>query len=290
MMNLHDFAAFMEQCHPLFDSVVFVGSGEPTMHPQFIEFVECASRYRKLTDVSTNGSIPLDPARLIQSGMDRISFDIEGLTQAQHEIYRVGSDLDAICNNIRNLLQERKARHSIFPEICMSTLISRHNEYDYDALIEMGRDLGVDAICFSTITDDLFKTTDWFPESEKFRHMKRDVPDECEFKHSTIGMLSYEGEIQLCCMTPHHDKPIIKAQAFQDDHILEVFDSEKFLNITRKSGTYPFCKDCFLVNYDVYYEKISFRNKRHRLIKTFQKHPQTMLSRMGAALTGRRVR
>ena len=43
MMEIADYRRFVDTCGALFDSVGFIGSGEPTLHPDFFEFVQFAS-------------------------------------------------------------------------------------------------------------------------------------------------------------------------------------------------------------------------------------------------------
>lgn len=278
MMALENFEKFMEACHPIFNSISFLGSGEPTLNPQYIDFVECAVKYRKIVALFTNGTNFKSPERIVKSGLYRITFDIEGLTQAQHELYRVGADLQTILNAIKALVREKKKQNAVFPEIYIETLISRHNENDYDRLIEMAKSLDVDGIHFSTMIDDLFKTTDWFPVNDKFRSVKRDVPAECGFKYTPVGILSYDGDIQLCCMSPHHEKPVIKANAFLDENILDALNSDTYYQTTRKAGDYSFCRDCFLVNHNIFSKRIKFKHPVMGKLKGFHKYPYAKLA------------
>ncbi len=286
LMDFEHFKIFMGSCHPVFDSIGFLGSGEPTLHPRLMDFVEYAVGFKKIVALFTNGTNPLDPVRIVKSGLYRITFDIEGITQAQHALYRVGADLETVLNNIKTLVREKKRQNSVFPEIYMETLISRHNENDYDRLIDMAKGLDVDGVHFSTIIDDLFKTTDWFPVNGKFRNVKRDTPAECDFKHTPVGILSYDGDIQLCCMSPHHDKPVVKDNAFAEKQILEKINSETFFRATQKAGDYAFCRECFLINHNTYTERIRFKNPIIGRIKSFRKYPYTklMLSRVATAV------
>ncbi len=258
MMELNKFIKFMVECNLLFDTVDFFGSGEPTLHPQFIDFVEYAVKLKKLTTISTNGAKIEDYERIVSSGLHQIFIDVDGVSQSQHEIYRVGSRLESVLNKVEGLVREKSRQKSAFPEIYINTLINCYNETDYNELIEMAKGLGVNGIRCSTIIDDLFKTSDWYPVTDKFKHVKCDKTGECNFKQSPIGILSYDGEVQLCCMTPHHDQPMIKMNAFRENNILEKMDSEEFFKITRRSGDYKFCKNCFLINYEIFSEKISF--------------------------------
>jgi len=261
LMKFEDFKTFMDKCAPLFHLVGFIGSGEPLLHPQFFKFVTYAAQEKyKMTMCCTNGTVLKDPKAIVKSGLHEIHVDIDGLTPPQHQLYRTGADLDTVINNVKKLVLAKKKRRSPFPAIYIDTLISKHNENDYDRFIDLAQRLGVNGIRFDGIKEDLYKTMDWAPTLEKFQHVKRRNNDySCSFKDALVGILSWDGQIQLCCMSPDHEQPVIKLNAFREDSILERMDSEEFYHLTKKAGHYPFCETCFLKVYSSYQETITFQ-------------------------------
>jgi len=258
MMKFSNFKKFMDECSPLLDMVGFIGSGEPMLHPKFLKFVEYTSQVKgKITECRTNGTTMKNPEGIVNAGLNFIHFDIEGLTQKQHQLYRVGSNLDTILNNIKSLIWAKRKLDSYYPEIIIDTLISRYNENDYDGLIEMAKELEVNAINFNGIMDDIYDTTNWFPTLEEFKHVKRNGDYTCFFKDSIAGILSWDGESQLCCMTPNHENPLVKMNVYFEDDLLTRMDSEDFYNLTKNSGNYDFCETCFLKVYSTYQKKIT---------------------------------
>lgn len=261
MMKLKEFKIFMDQCAPLLHMVGFIGSGEPTLHPEFIKFVEYAAKKKnKMTICCTNGAHLKKPDDIVKSGLQVIYIDVDGLTQEQHQRYRVGSNLQNVLNNIKSLVQAKKKRRAPYPQIFIDTLIHRYNETDYERFIDTARKLGVNGIRFDTIKDDLYQTTDFLPTLAPFKHIKRNAGEyTCSFKETMVGILSWNGDIQLCCMTPHQKPPVIKFNAFCENNILKRMDSEEFYHLTKKAGEYPFCETCFLKVYASYKETITFQ-------------------------------
>jgi MoaA/NifB/PqqE/SkfB family radical SAM enzyme len=262
MMKLEKFKSFIDKCAPFLRWIGFVGSGEPTLNPKFVEFVEYAAKEKKLsTFCCTNGTVSKNPEAIVKSGLQKIYIDVDGITPQQHELYRVGANLDTVLNNIKSLVQAKKKLRSSQPEIYIDTVISRHNEHDYDGFIEMARQLEVNGIRFQAIKDDLYQTTDWLPTQEKFKHVKKKDNDyNCLFKNTLAGILSWDGNMQLCCISHLHKHPVIKLNAFRENNILERMDSEVFYKLTIKAGNYPFCETCFLKVYSSYEETITFKN------------------------------
>lgn len=260
MMKFEDFAAFLDKCAPLLHTIGFFGSGEPLLHPEFIRFVEYAAKEKsKSTFCLSNGMYIQNPEAIVKSGLREMHLDIDGITQQQHRLYRVGADLDTVKENVKKLVRARKKLRSRFPEIYMDTLISRYNEQDYQELIQLAKNLGADGIRLKTVNDDLGLDDTWLPTREKFKQVKRkDNSFRCFFKDTLAGTLAWDGEMQLCCMTPNHKKPRVKLNAFREEHLLERLDSQEFLKITKKAGHYPFCKNCSLKVYESYQEAINF--------------------------------
>ena len=275
MLELDDYKRFMNICAPLFDTISFIGSGEPLLHPQFLEFVEyTAKQMKKTVTCCTNGTLIKDPKAIVKSGLHSIYIDLDGITQVQHQAYRIGSDLEIILDNVRELIRTKGALRSFYPKIYIDTLISKYNEHSYAGLIELAKKLGVNGIRFASMIDDLFRTTDRFPTLERFKHVKRTDAYDCRFKNAIAGILSWDGDLQLCCLTPHHKNPLSKLNVFRESNFLELMDSENFDALTKKAGDYPFCRDCFFRNYVTFEETITFdKSKRHlfRLIATLCK-------------------
>jgi MoaA/NifB/PqqE/SkfB family radical SAM enzyme len=198
-----------------------------------------------------------EPEKIVKSGLNVIQITLDGLTQEQHQIYRKGSDLEIVLKNIRSLVLARKKLHSFWPKIYINTLINKHNEKDYRLFIKQAKKLSVNGIKFTGIIDDLFKTSDLLPLSGKFKHSPRKNGYKCRFQKLIFGILSWDGDIQLCCLTPNHNNPVIKCNAFEEKDLLKTLDSEEFLNLTKKSGNYQFCEECFLKNNSSYLKEIA---------------------------------
>ncbi|MCX6902401.1 MAG: radical SAM protein [Verrucomicrobia bacterium] len=290
MMKLEDFKRFMDQVSPLVDSVIFSGSGEPLLHPQFFEFVAYAVKEKgKMATCLSNGTRLTKPYEIVRSRLTKIQVDVNGLTQEQHATYRVGSDLEKVLHNIRELVSAKKELHAAYPLVYMDVLISRYNEKDHEGFIKLARELKVNGVILSAIRDDLFYTKDWQPRDERFAPKKRLDGPMCDFKNTLVGILSWDGDIQLCCMTPNYAEPISRGNAFQTGNVLELLDSERFLEITRKCGSYPCCETCFPRDFVGHDRTINFKLPLRYVLKKLQKEPGRIFKKLlrgGFALKG----
>jgi len=115
-MKFSRFKKFMNTCSPVFDTVDFMGSGEPFLHPQFLDFVEHAWKKRKFVSCGTNGMLIKSTEKIVRSGLHKLYINIDGVTPAQHRKYRVGADLQRILDNIERLRQAKIKLRWPFPK------------------------------------------------------------------------------------------------------------------------------------------------------------------------------
>lgn len=87
------------------DSIVWIGSGEPTFHPRFRELVDYAASYGLAQGMITNGSrIPLD--RIDRFSWIRVSLDAG--TAATHKALHQVDDFDRIMSNVKAVAESGK--------------------------------------------------------------------------------------------------------------------------------------------------------------------------------------
>lgn len=90
----------------------FFLAGEPLFHPHLDEMIELARQRGMLTQVHTNATI-LDEKRalkLLDSGLDSISFSFDGENAEDYEAIRVGSQFESTLANIIRFLELKKER------------------------------------------------------------------------------------------------------------------------------------------------------------------------------------
>ncbi len=259
-MIFENFRKVIDECAFLVDTVSLLGSGEPFLHPECLRFVHyVAKEKRKEVTCCSNGMMLPDPEEIVKSGLHEINIDIDGITQDQHEKYRVGADLNKILSNSERLVQAKKKLRSYFPRIYFDVIVSKYNENDYGRFIELTKKTKVDGIKFRGILDEIHKTEDWFPGRKEFRPVsKQGCRYDCSFKNDWAGILSWDGDVQLCCMSPNHVDPLIKFNAFKADNLLETLDSNEFYDLTKLAGELDFCKTCSFSSYDFYRNSIEF--------------------------------
>jgi len=124
-------------------TVVLVGLGEPTLHPQAAEFVACAARRGHRVGMVTN-AMALDEGlsrRLIAAGLGGVTFSLDSVDAETVAQVRAGTDLDRVLSNIGGFLKSAKGT---IPT-AVFTAVSTRNVHSLPELADAVAGLGVDA-------------------------------------------------------------------------------------------------------------------------------------------------
>ena len=97
--------------------VRFFLAGEPFFHPHLSELVAISKKRGLLTLIHTNATfMPEDRVeKVIDAGLDKISFSFDGESAEEYEAVRIGGKFDSTLQNITNFLNLKKQRGSKFP-------------------------------------------------------------------------------------------------------------------------------------------------------------------------------
>ena len=134
------------------------------------------------TCISTNGNhMPAGLARkLVESGLDRLVFSIDGATQEVYEKYRVGGCLETALSNVREVLSERRKLQKRTPRVVWQFLAMRHNQHEIELVKKRARDIGVDELSFEWFRTNVYEELltpleklietyhDWIPTIPEF--------------------------------------------------------------------------------------------------------------------------
>lgn len=112
--------------------------GESLLHPHFFEMIDMAKKSGLGPIQLTTNAMLLDrelSIRLIETGLDFISFSLDVLGKSSYEKIRVGGDYELVMSNIENFLNIREKKNSRLPEVQVSTVETRKNKAGLDAFI-----------------------------------------------------------------------------------------------------------------------------------------------------------
>jgi radical SAM protein with 4Fe4S-binding SPASM domain len=140
----------------IFDKVPFVkeleltGLGEPLMHKDLFRMIEYAGK-RKVRTVVTSNATLLDARniqKVLDSGLDEIHISIDSADPEIFKTIRVGTTLEKVTTNLKNLVDARNRTGSKLRVVINSILMMR-NYHQIGDMIKLCGAAGVNEISFS---------------------------------------------------------------------------------------------------------------------------------------------
>lgn len=255
-MSLDVFKTIINKVAAHTNTLMFYFMGEPFLNKQAYEMI----RYGKdlgipFIDTCTNGD-PVNPKKLIECGIDRVSFQIGGMSQETHQIYRINSNLERVMKNMKETLRLKKEYNSPIQVNC-GFILMKHNEHEVSLFLNKMAEYGVSSAqvidpCVRTIeqahsmlpTDQKHWIYD--PEGIKKGILKpRSLPNNnCPWIYYSV-VIQVNGNVVPCCRDPLGEE-VMGNLCFQS--LDEIWNGERFRNfrerINSKQGTVNICRLC----------------------------------------------
>ena len=237
-MTMDQFKKIIQKIGRHTNTIMFYFMGEPFLNKHAYKMI----RYAKdsgipFVDSCTNGEF-IQPGRLIDSGLDRVSFQICGMTQDTHQIYRVNGDLARTINNLKETLRLKRERSSSI-RIETGFIVMKHNEHEIDKYKRYMSELGVDrasviAPCVRTIDQgkELLPANREFWVYDEVAFLQGSLRPRvlsnnfCPWIYFSMAIL-VNGDVVPCCRDPHGKE--IMGNIF-DQSFYEIWNGKRYRN------------------------------------------------------------
>jgi len=215
MLDFELFKRVVDEAGPSLGRIDFFNYGEAFLHKRAVEMCE----YIKLhfphiyLYTSTNGLAFTEEQvrRLARSGIDEVTFSIDGATPDSYVKYRKRGDFDKAIRNLGFAAEEKRAAGRDVPFINWRYILFTHN--DSDAEMEKARTMaaaiGVDRLCWE-LTDhpeNLFSRR-FVPGTEALAQIRREVWDDNNLGNAIPGATP-RAEIDVRGPVPVPGLPIV---------------------------------------------------------------------------------
>jgi len=219
------------------DSVKLQYRNEPLTDIRLPLFVEACKKCDVLeTSINTNGLL-LDEKKsisLIRSGLDKISFSLDGCDKKTYESIRIGSDYDKVIDNICRFVDIRDSMNSNTPSIDIKTI--NMESIDIEEYVEKWKNI-VDTVSVAKLAN-LQKEEDW-NEYPNFS-----CPD--LWRRLTV---IYNGDVVPCCCGTRGNTVYNVLGNTNKQTIESIWNGENLNNIRElhkegKSHTIHMCRMC----------------------------------------------
>ena len=216
--------------------VTFYFQGEPYINPDFLKFVNYASRKKMYTVTSTNGHFLNDEnaRKTVESGLDRLIISIDGTTQETYESYRVNGSLSKVIEGAKNIVKWKEELNSTTPHVVFQYLVVKPNEHQIGDVKSLANEIGVDTVKFKTAQLYDYKNgNSLMPDNQKYSRYRKTKDNTYELKNRMDNhcwklwnscVFTWDGNVVPCCF----DKDA--------SHQFGNIEKESFLNIWRNEN------------------------------------------------------
>ncbi len=158
MLDFELFRKTIDEAGPALTRVDFFNYGEAFLHKRAIEMCEyIKARFPHIyLYTSTNGLAFTEEQarRLIRSGIDEVTFSIDGATAGSYAVYRQRGDFTKAMRNLRAAADEKRLGGRDLPFINWRYILFTHNDSDAEMTVarQTAAEMGVDRLCWE-LTD-----------------------------------------------------------------------------------------------------------------------------------------
>ena len=259
-LSLENYKIIIDKIAPFTNTVLLYFMGESFLNPDIYKIIKYTKSKKIFVKICTNGTT-IDPVKLIDSGIDEIQFQIGGISQETHQIYRKNSDLSQIIKNISLVLDERKQKLtqgcSVRTKIYLGLIFMKQNETELDKFFKLSEELGVDEARIElpgvrTVEQGgIFlpsDRSDWIYDPESFDKglliHKNYKPKHCKWMYFSITV-TWDGFVIPCCRDVNAE--FIVGNLLMED-FSSIWNGKSFSNFRKKvfnnPAALPMCLLC----------------------------------------------
>ena len=207
MMSLNTLQRIMDEFGKYANFIDLYMMGEPFLNPEIYDMIRYVKRWPVTVKIDTNG-MAVDPVKTVASGLDEIWFQLGGIDQNTHTVYRRGGNLDKAFQNIRTLVAERKRRNDYRTVVKMGLIVMKHNEHQWNDFVKLARRLGVDGVVeVAGGVRTAEEASKYLPENSRLRKydeedlkhgiLRRAQQGHCRYAWNAV-LISWDGSVHAC--------------------------------------------------------------------------------------------
>ncbi len=194
MLDVDLFRRVLAEAGPTLQRIDFFNYGEAFLHKRAVEMCEIVKRdYPHIyLYTSTNGGALTEDAarRLVRSGIDEVTFSIDGSSPGVYAMYRQRGQFDKVVANVRAAMDEKRRLGLDVPFVNWRYILFRWNDNDAEMqrARTMAADLGVDRLCWE-VTDhpEHAFSRRFVPGSADWQRIRHEIWDDNNLGNAIAG-------------------------------------------------------------------------------------------------------
>lgn len=135
----------LEPILPAVARCYLMGTGEPMVSKYFFDIVAYLKQFGPEVHFNSNATLMTrqKAERLLDLGVDSITYSIDGATPATYEAIRVNAHFDRVMANIAEMSRLQRRRGLLRPYTTMAMVVMANNVHEVGAMVELAAELGV---------------------------------------------------------------------------------------------------------------------------------------------------
>lgn len=188
--------------------------GEPLLNKDFLRMVHYAKERGIDLKISTNLSLKIEDTtieELLKAGLEKIYISCNGASSTTYRKYHIGGDFELVMDNMKRLVQTKKAIPGCRTRLVWLFHVFKHNEHEIETARKLAQKMGI-PIKISKMRPDMgkevFETThkalerdkEWIPDNQDYTVVstKRQKRIGCLLPW-TETMINWDGSVLPCC-------------------------------------------------------------------------------------------
>jgi len=242
-MDMGVFRKIIDEAAEWVYDVHLLHRGESLLHPEFFEMAKYSYKNQVRTKLHTNGTL-LDEEKsrkLIEAGIDQLSFSFDGYDKDTYESIRINGDFDRTVKNIQRFLQVKKELKSTKPYTILELINFPDSRIKSDSTTQKAfrdkfRGLPLDKFIIKEFHN-------WAGEVET-KH-KRKTFSPCTFLWNAL-VIFWDGEV-LPCSQDFFGYYILGN--VKDSSLAEIWNNDKMVHmrnshLKKDIGKFNTCREC----------------------------------------------
>jgi MoaA/NifB/PqqE/SkfB family radical SAM enzyme len=130
------------------------GGGEPLLHPRLFDIIRAVKRGGSEIIFNSNAVLlgEEESRMFIETGVDCISFSIDGATRETYEAIRVPANFEKVISNIKGLARLKKESGADLPFINVQLTVQDSNKHEIPDIIPLAESLGANQVVVEPLT------------------------------------------------------------------------------------------------------------------------------------------
>jgi len=230
--------------------------GEPFLSSYLFDFIRYAKRKNIYVSTSTNGHYLTaeNISGLLDSGLDRLIISLDGATADTYKKYRIGGDFSRVVRGIGDIVKTRNSQGFKRPYIIVQFIYFRYNLHEINAVKNLVRKLGADALQFKTAQFyNLDVNNSFIPKDAKYSRyvirngeyvLKYKLKNSCPRLWNTV-VITWDGRVVPCCFDKDAEYVMgeVDKNNFSEIWFSQKYRAFRFRILTRRSEI-DICRNC----------------------------------------------